>query len=173
MLKIKVFPVAVCLIICGFWASPSCFSQQVHDHDDHGHDTSGLEIGLSVGFVHLKEEGEDAAGFHGHVMKRLGSEGVWNKLAIGLGAEYIAAEEQHYAAMVPIAVYPWRGLMLSVAPGVLWAEHEGSMETEYTTHLEAAYLFEVGKYDLGPVVGYSKTSEESHHMIGLHFGIHL
>lgn len=166
---IVIFAMAICI-----WSfAESGFSESIHNHTHHSHDTSGLELGVSAGYVHLEEEDEDALGIHSHLLKRLGDEGIRRHLAIGLGAEYLFSDEEHYAAMLSLAVYPWRGLVLSVSPGVQWAEHEGDVEAEYSTHIEAAYVFPFGKYDIGPVIDYSWTNDEEHYMIGLHFGIHL
>lgn len=93
--------------------------------------------------------------------------------ALGVGGEVIFADHEHYAVMLPLFVYPWQGLALSAAPSIIFAEHEGEWESEYATHLEAAYVFEIGEYDVGPVVGYSSSSEDKHYMVGLHFGIHF
>ena len=75
--------------------------------------------------------------------------------------------------MVPLAIYPWRGPVLAVEPGVEWAEHDGETESVYATHLEAACVFEFGEYEIGPVIDYSKTSNDEHYMIGIHLGVHL
>lgn len=93
--------------------------------------------------------------------------------ALGVGGEVIFADEKHYALMVPLFVYPWRGLALSVAPSMVFAQHEGDWDAELATHLEAAYVFEIGRYDVGPVVGYSSGSDDKHYMVGLHFGAHF
>jgi hypothetical protein len=53
------------------------------------------------------------------------------------------------------------------------ANHEDDWETQYATHLEAAYVFETGEYDIGPVVGYSISNEDKHYMLGLHVGVHF
>lgn len=144
-----------------------------HDHADHGHDVSGPELGISAGYVHLAEDDDDVPGVHAHLMKRLGDEGIRRHFAAGVGAEYLFAEERHYAVMCSLAAYPWRGLVLSVSPGVQWAEHEEETEAEYSTHLEAAYVFSFDTYDLGPVIDYSWTRDEEHYMVGLHMGFHL
>ena len=40
-------------------------------------------------------------------------------------------------------------------------------------HERPMYVFEMGEYDIGPVVGYSESDHGKHYMIGIHFGIHL
>jgi len=150
-----------------------CEESHIHDHTHHSHDTTGVELGLSAGYVHLEEDDEDAFGLHFHFTKRVGDEGIRRHLAAGIGAEVIFADHEHYSLMFPLAVYPWRGLVLAVAPGIEWAEHDHNWESEYATHFEAAYVFEYGDFDLGPVIDYSKTDDDEHYMIGVHFGIHL
>ncbi len=151
------------------------------DENDHGHDhghahgegDAGYEIGFSIGSVHLVEEDQDELGLHVHISKRLGHEGLWGQLSLGVGAEFILGDHEHQALMLPLSYAPWRGLILGIAPSIEWAEHEGERESAYATHAEVAYVFEIGKYDIGPVVDYSKTSDEEHYMIGIHFGFHL
>ena len=75
--------------------------------------------------------------------------------------------------MGTLGIHPWRNLAVMVSPGIIWAEHEGGWESEYATHVEVAYPLSFGKYDIGPVIGYSKTAHEEHTMFGVHMGIHL
>jgi hypothetical protein len=171
MKKTDVF--ALIIALCAGNAANLTFAKDAHDHHHHGHDLSGPELGVSVGYVHLEEEDENVPGVHAHLLHRLGDDGLRRHFAIGAGAEYLFSDEEHYALMFSLAAYPWRGLVLSVSPGVQWAEHEGDTEAEYSTHLEAAYVFPFGDYDIGPVIDYSWTKDEKHYMIGLHIGIHL
>ncbi|MDA0577351.1 MAG: hypothetical protein O3B24_04560 [Verrucomicrobia bacterium] len=163
--------VSFAVALCVGTALNIASAEDAHAH--HGHDLSGPELGVSIGYVHLLEEEEDALGIHAHLMQRLGGDGIQQHLAVGVGAEYLFSDEEHYALMLSLAVYPWRGLVLSVSPGIQWAEHEGETEAEYSTHLEATYVFTAGEYDFGPVVDYSWTADEAHYMIGLHLGIHF
>ncbi len=172
MKKHKATFFAYALLACG--VASSAFCEELHSsHRHHSHDTRGMEMGFSAGYVHLEDENEDAPSIHVHLSKRLQQEGILKHFALGVGGEVIFADHEHYAVMLPLLVYPWRGLVLSVAPSMVFAEHEGEWESEYATHLEAAYVFEIGEYDLGPVVGYSNSSEDTHYMAGLHFGIHF
>ncbi len=185
--RIVTLSVLTVLLACLPAATALCGEHEDHDHNYHSHDVSGYELGLSAGLVHLEEEDENAASLHMHFGKRLGDEGFREHLSLGLGGEVIFAEHQHFAGMLQLSVLPWKGLVLSAAPGILWAEHEGQhedegeheggeeseWETDYTTHLEAAYVLEFGEYDVGPVVGYSWTAEETHFMVGVHFGMHF
>jgi hypothetical protein len=160
------------LLLC-FTALPALCEDSHVGHQHHSHDTRGVELGLSAGYAYLDGEDESAPGLHIHLSKRLGQKGIMKHLALGIGGEAIFADHEHYALMLPFSVNAWRGLVLSVAPSIAWAKHEGEWESEYVTHLEASYVFELGEYDMGPVVGYSSSSEEEHYMVGLHFGIHF
>lgn len=164
---------ALIVAICVTGVANSGRSEETHDHVHHDHEVSGPELGVSTGYVRLAEEREDALGLHAHLLYRLGDDGLRKHFAIGIGAEYLFAEEQHYALLFSLAAHPWRGLILSVSPGVQWAEHEGDTESAYSTHLEVAYVVPLGGYHLGPVIDYSWTKDEAHYMIGLHLGIHL
>ena len=85
----------------------------------------------------------------------------------------IFSEEEHYGLMAFTSIHPWKGLVLSVGPSVEWAKHDGEWESNYATHMEAAYVFDVGEIHLGPVVGYSTSSHGKHYSAGLHLGYHL
>ena len=161
----------VVLWVCGLGTSALCETE--HDHDRHIHDAAGYELGLSVGHVRLKAEKEEAPSLHLHLMKRLGGEGLQQYFSVGVGVESIFSDHDHYAAMGTLGIHPWRNLAVRVSPGIIWAKHEEGWESEYATHLEVAYPFSFGKFDIGPVIGYSKTAHEEHTMVGIHMGIHL
>jgi hypothetical protein len=153
--------------------SSAALSEEEHHHDAHeGHE---WELGISVGYANLKTEGEEGGNLHLHLLKRLGDEGLKKYFSAGFGAEVIRTDETHYGAMVTLAYHPVEDLVLAVSPGFEWAKHDGSSwEREYATHLEAAYSFDVSEnYHIGPVIGYSKTSEAEHYTVGIHIGIPL
>lgn len=162
--------VSIIAIIVGLLTLGSAFGQEPHDH---GHHSEGVELGGSVGYVHLDHENEDALGLHLHVSKRLGDSGLAEHLAIGLGGEVVFADHKHYGTMLTLTACPCGGLVVSLGPGVEWAEHEGGWESEFSVHVETAYVFEIGDYDIGPVIGYSWTDHDEHYMAGIHMGIHL
>lgn len=172
--------IVACLLI-GLWgynfAAPARCQEHHLDNEAHQeqhiHETASVELGLAAGYVNLVDEDEEALGLHLHLLKRLGSEGLCRYFGVGLGTEAIFADHEHYAAMVSLATFPWRDLVVTFSPGVVWTDHEGDWESAYTTHIEAAYVFAVGEHHVGPVVGYSWTDEEEHLMIGLHIGIHI
>lgn len=148
-----------------------------HDEIHHSHAEHEWELGVSVGYANLKTENEEGGNLHLHLLKRLDGEGIEKYFSVGFGAEIIVTteSEKHYGAMVTFAYHPVEALTLSVSPGFEWAKHEGSSwERKYATHLEAAYAFDVSEnYHIGPVVGYSKTSDTEHYTVGIHIGIPL
>lgn len=165
------FVVLVNIILCGKSALASENVDREASHKEKGE--SGFELGLSVGYAHLKTEEDNAPALHLHLLKRLSDEGFQKYFSLGFGIETILADEKHYGAMVTMAVHPTENIIFSVSPGVAWEEHEGETKSSYATHLEAAYLFETSHYHIGPVVGYSKTEDEEHYTIGVHIGIPL
>ena len=160
------------ITIVFFTLSTAALSEEdLHDSHD-SHEMHEWELGISVGYANLKTENEEGANLHLHLLKRLEGDGFEKYFSVGFGAEMIVTDEKHYGAMVTLAVHPWRDLVLSVSPGFEWANHEGEWETEYATHLEAAYTFDVSEnYHIGPVIGYSKTSHAEHYTVGIHMGI--
>ncbi len=167
--------IGIMLFILTWGAGTPAFGAADHDHGaGHVHAGSGWEFGLSTGYVRLRTEKEDAANLHLHLMKRLGHEGPARFFSLGAGVETVFATHEHYSAMGTVGIHPWRSLVLQISPGVQWVKHEGQWESEYATHLEAVYSFDVHRcLHLGPVIGYSKTREDEHYMVGIHLGIPL
>ncbi len=160
--------VALATVSCG---SINALASSPEKHD--GHESSDVEVGLSIGYTYLKEEKEEGATLHLHVMKKLTDEGFGQYFSYGVGVETIILKESHYGAMVTLAVNPWRDLILSVSPGIEWVKHEGEWESGYATHFEVTYLFEGPRFHYGPVLGYAKTQDAQHYTAGIHFGIPL
>ncbi len=151
--------------------------EEHHEEEHHSHAMHEWELGVSIGYANLKTENEEGGNLHLHLLKRLEGDGFEKYFSVGFGAEMIVTtdNEKHYGAMVTLAYHPVEALTLSVSPGFEWAKHEGSSwEREYATHLEAAYAFDVSEnYHIGPVIGYSKTSDAEHYTVGIHIGIPL
>lgn len=103
MIRTTIFMLFVAICV----GSTGAAARAEDSHAHHGHDVSGPELGISAGYVHLAEEEEDVLGVHAHLMQRLGDDGFQRHFAIGVGAEYLFAEDQHYALMVSLAAYPW------------------------------------------------------------------
>ncbi len=142
---------------------------QEHHHED-------WELGIAVGQANLVTEDREGMNLHFHLMHGLGDEeGLAQYFSIGLGAETIITDEEHYGLMLTVAFTPIESLTLAVAPGFEWAKHDGvDWERAYATHFEIAYSFEIAKgYHIGPSLDYSKTDETEHYAIGIHLGISL
>ena len=152
-----------------FLLSLSCsFLYGQEEQEEHHH---AREFGISLSYVDLIEEDDTAPAIHLHWLKRLeGSESL-ERWGIGLGFETIFADHTHHTVMATLAFFPIDHLVLSVSPGVVFADEETGWENHYATHIELSYGFEMGEYEIGPVIGYADSDEGSHRMIGLHFGI--
>ena len=159
---------ALIVLTCGLNAQGA----PADDHDSEGHapHDHGFEIGLSTGYTYLANEDESALGLHLHLMRRLSGEGFLSHFGVGVGFETIFADHDHHAVMGSVALYPWRNLVLTVSPGVIFADHDGEWENEYATHFEASYGFKWGKLEVGPFVGFSQGNDDRHYMAGLHIG---
>ncbi len=140
---------------------------QEHEEEHH----HAREFGISLSLVELDEEDETAPSIHLHWLKRLEGSDSLEQWALGLGFETIFADHTHHTVMATLAFFPIDHLVLSVSPGIVFADEETGWENHYATHIELSYGFEVGEYEIGPVIGYADSDEGSHRMIGLHFGI--
>ena len=143
-------------------------SAQVEKEEAHHHER---ELGLSISHVRLKAEKESAPSVHLHLLKRLDGSEFLERLGIGLGFETIFADHTHHTLMATVTFFPVEHLAISLSPGIVWADEEDGWESHYATHLEASYGFEIGEYEVGPVIGYADSDEGDHYMFGLHFGI--
>jgi hypothetical protein len=141
---------------------------QIEEEEAHDHER---ELGLSISHVKLKAEKESAPAVHLHLLKRLDGSEFLERLGIGLGFETIFADHTHHTLMATVTFFPIEHLAISLSPGIVWADEEDGWENHYATHLEASYGFEVGEYEVGPVIGYADSDEGDHYMFGLHFGI--
>jgi len=149
--------------------STAALSEEEHYGAHKAHD---WELGLSMGYTKLKTEGEEGTMLDVHIMKELSGDGLEKYFSVGVGAEVVFSHDNHYTAMVILAYHPIENLVLSVAPGLEWAKHEGSGEREYVTHYEAVYNIDISdEYHIGPMIGYSKTKETEDYTVGIHIGI--
>ncbi len=157
--------ILVSFLIALYALPQSALSAEDHDHHDHD-----MEIGISAAYIYLDAEDESAAGLHLHFMKRLDGNEFLQNIVVGLGIERIFADHAHYGVMGGVGIFLWRDLVVTLSPGVTFADHEGEWETKYVTHLEASYGFMVGEYEIGPVVGYADSADDRHYQIGIHLG---
>lgn len=143
---------------------------QSTEHESHHHADSEYELGISFGLSHLTDEGENALGSHIHLLRRLGSEELSEKIALGLGFEYIFTEHPHYSLVGTVSINPIWALIFDISPGILITEHEGSKEKQFVTHLELTYEFEYRNFGIGPVIGLGLSEDDNHYMFGIHIG---
>lgn len=143
---------------------------QTVGHESHHHAHSDYELGVSLGIANLIDEDEYAPSMHLHISKRLGSSELLERISLGLGAEYIFAEHQHYSFVGTISINPIWAVILDISPGILITEHEGSKEKQFVTHIELTYEFEYKEFGIGPVIGLGLSEEDNHYMIGIHLG---
>lgn len=138
-----------------------------HLHHHHGHN---YELGLSLGYTHLTEDKINAPSSHLHLTRRLGSENAIQRFSLGLGAEYIFAEETHITFLGSFSYNPVAAFIIDLSPGLLIAEHEGETEYQYISHLEFTYEFDMHSFGIGPVFGVAFSSDDRHYSVGIHIG---
>jgi hypothetical protein len=156
-----------CFLFCGLCPQPAL--AQDHAHGSHNHEHVN-EVGLSAGYVYLEHDGEDAFGLHLHYMRRLQGDGLRRFFGLGVGFETIFADHMHYGILASLAVYPWRNLVLTLSPGLVFAEHEDEWETNLAAHIEATYGFRFGEFEIGPNIGFAQSGEDRHYLVGIHIG---
>ena len=138
--------------------------QIVHEHS-HGHNN---EFGVALGIVPGHEGEENNLGIHLHYVKGLGEH---NHFGIGLSLETILDEHQHNS-MSLLGLYHFdNGFTIAYAPGILFSEHDGNNETNFTQHFEFYYEFELEKFHIGPQFDVGIEEGDIHYMYGIHFGI--
>ena len=163
--------VFVCVSAC--LTSGYVFAQddgQKHDHepvegDAHHHHN---EISVAAGFVPLVAEDELTWGIHLHYIRGIDKKG---KVGVGIGLETIIDEHKHYTISLVLHYRLVKGLIFSLAPGLLILKQEGEFVYQYAQHIELAYEFEVGEFHIGPVIEVGLESIGVHYMGGIHFGI--
>lgn len=132
---------------------------QAQHKDTHNHPRN--EVGLSVGAAYEIEHKEWKSAIHGHFFRTFTAHSRW---AWGVGAEYIPGSETHFEVGAGMRFEPIGGLQLSLMPGVSVTD-----KARFSLHTEAIYeAIHIGKFHLGPVVGYAWTKDHSHLSAGVH-----
>jgi len=155
---------AISVILVLFWAgwlsAPGYADGPApDDHVNH--------LGLAIGPVHNLHEKSSFLGL-GLEYERLLS--VWNRsLGIGVAAEMVFDEHRHYVVSLLACFHPVRPLTLSVAPGIMFIDRNGS-ESRAAVHFGAEYEFEAGWVVLAPAVEIGFAGDDVHLMLGLHLG---
>jgi len=142
------------------------FTESDHIHN-HSHNN---ELGLAIGIVPGHDGESDNLGLHLHYIKGVGDH---NTFGIGVSLETIIDEHKHNSFSL-IGTYHFEsGFTIAYAPGILFAEHNGEIENEFTQHFELYYEIELDKFHVGPQIDVGFEDGETHYMLGLHFGIDL
>ena len=137
---------------------------EIHHHD-HGHNN---EFAIALGIIPNHEDEESKLGLHLHYVKGIGEH---NQYGIGISFETIFDEHKHNSISM-IGTYHFdNGFSIAYAPGILFAEHDGETEEEFTQHFEFYYEFELEHFHVGPQIDIGFEDNETHYMLGLHFGI--
>lgn len=140
------------------------FSASEHNHK-HSHEN---EFGVAIGIVPGHGDEDANIGLHLHYIKGIGEH---NDFGIGISLETILDEHKHNSVSLIGTYHFSSGFTLAYAPGILFAEHEGETENEFTQHFECYYEFELDKFHIGPQIDVGFEDGETHYMLGLHFGI--
>ena len=137
-------------------------SEHVHNHNHEN------EFGVAIGVVPGHEGEDDSFGLHLHYIKGIGEH---NDFGIGVSLETIFDEHKHNSISI-IGTYHFEsGFTIAYAPGILFAEHDGETEKEFTQHFEVYYEFELDHFHVGPQIDIGFEDGDTHYMLGLHFGI--
>ncbi len=131
-------------------------------HEEHVH-----HVGFLIGPVYNLHEKSTFLGL-GLEYERLLP--AWNRLlGIGLAAEMVFDEHRHYVVSLLACFHPVRPLTLSLAPGVMFIDRDGT-ERRAAIHFGAEYEFEVGRVFLAPEAEIGFAGDDVHLMLGLHIG---
>ena len=135
------------------------------DGERHHH---GNELSIAAGLVPLVAENELSWGIHIHYIRGIGDH---KRFGVGVGLETIVDEHKHYTLSGVLHYRIYKGLIFSLAPGLLLLKEEDKYLLQFAQHFELAYELEIGEFHLGPVVELGLESYGAHFMAGLHFGI--
>ena len=154
--------IAVSLLLLGATGRFALGQSADSPHEEHVH-----HVGFLIGPVYNLHEKSTLLGL-GLEYERLLP--VWNSmLGIGMAAEMVFDEHRHYVISLLMCFHPVGPLTLSVAPGVMFIDRNGT-ESHAASHLGAEYEFEVGKVSLAPTAEVGFAGDDVHLMLGLHLG---
>jgi hypothetical protein len=124
-------------------------------------------LGFLIGPVYNLHEKSTLLGLGLEYERRLP---VWNSLlGIGIAGEMVFDEHKHYVVSLLICFHPAGPLTLSVAPGVMFIDRNGT-GSHAAIHLGAEYEFEVGRVSLAPTAEAGFAGDDVHLMLGFHLG---
>lgn len=156
-----------------FLLAAMAVSAQDHHGNEHEHEHADLHkyhIGIGGTAASLSGEPGFAPGAHLHFTRQFGHENRWG---LGLGYETIFDEHKHNGLNLLVNYHPFKHLSVNIGPGILFTEHDRETERKPAFHTEAVYEFNVGKFHLGPMVGFGFDEEHSHFSVGVHAGLGL
>ena len=154
--------IAVSLLLLGATGRFALGQSADSPHEEHVH-----HVGFLIGPVYNLHEKGTSLGLGLEYERRLPA---WNRsLGIGVAAEMVFDEHRHYVVSLLTCFHPVRPLTLSVAPGVMFIDRNGS-ESRAAIHFGAEYEFEVGRVFLAPEVEIGFAGDDVHMMLGLHIG---
>ena len=156
------------LTCVGAWLISLNLQAQNEDVDSGGGEGHHHRNELSVATGLVIGEGELSWGIHIHYIRGIGDE---NKVGIGIGLETIVDKHRHYTISGVLHYRIYKGLIFSLAPGLLILKEEDKYLLQFAQHFELAYELEIGEFHLGPVAELGLETIGVHYMVGLHFGI--
>ncbi len=127
------------------------------------------EIGFSVDYINLNQENKKGLGLHLHFTRHLSENDILSYFGLGIGLESIFSDHNHYGFMGSLLIYPFNDFVCSISPGLVISDHNDNFIKKYTTHFEVSYGFYIKNIEIGPVIGYSYSSEDNHYSAGIHF----
>jgi len=158
--------VVASLIMLDLRAQNDTVSDHVHIEGAGHHHKN--ELSVAAGMVPLIAEDQLTWGIHLHYIRGIGDK---NKVGLGFGLETIFDEHKHYTLSGVLHYRIYKGLIFSLAPGLLILKQDDAFVFQYAQHIELAYEFELGEFHIGPVVEVGLETAGVHYMAGLHFGI--
>ncbi|MFP4556795.1 MAG: hypothetical protein ACLFNU_07985 [Bacteroidales bacterium] len=164
--KVRIYKLLIVLVFVLF-STKIIAATPFDDHSGHNHHHGEWEIALVGGGVFLFHEDELALGTHLHLLRSIDKV---KGLNLGVGLEAIFANHIHFSASIAAKYEFWKNFGILLAPGVQFVNHHNSWESAFSAHFELIYEFKVGRYHIGPAVGYSISKEDKHASLGLHVG---
>jgi len=161
------------MLLCLAAASGRALAQtesDAHGHssgDEHAHETvhHRHHVGVVVGGgVHFAEDETRS----GAVIALDYEYRVHSLLGVGAAVEAATGDLREVIVITPVTVHPWRGLRLIAAPGVEIRREEPA---EFLFRLGIGYLFDVGRFSIGPELDVDIVQGEPTIVAGMVFGV--
>ena len=134
---------------------------------NHSHNN---EFGIAFGLVPGHKDEGNNFGLHLHYIKGLETH---SDFGIGVSFETVFDEHKHNSISL-MGVYHFnQGYTVAYAPGILFLDHNGESEIEFTQHFELYYEFELENFHIGPQLDIGFEDGESHYMVGIHLGFNF